>query len=96
VEHFKHLGTTLTDQNYVREEFKSTVKSASACYRLVQNLVCSTLPSKNLKFKIRITVILSVVVYGFETWSPILREEHRLRVFENRVLKEILWLRGTR
>ena len=33
--------------------------------------------------------ILRVVLYGFETWSLILREEHRLRVFENRVLRRI-------
>jgi hypothetical protein len=45
--------------------------------------------SKNLKIKIYKTVILPVVLYGCETWSLILREEHRLRVFENRVLRRI-------
>jgi hypothetical protein len=35
------------------------------------------------------TVILQVVLYGCETWSLTLREEHRLRVFENRVLRRI-------
>jgi hypothetical protein len=44
---------------------------------------------KNLKIKIYKTVILSVVLYGYETWSLSLREEHRLRVFENRVLRRI-------
>jgi hypothetical protein len=34
-------------------------------------------------------VILPVVLYGCETWSLTLREEHRLRVFENRVLRRI-------
>jgi hypothetical protein len=43
--------------------------------------------SKNLKIKIYKTVILPVVLYGCETWSLTLREEHRLRVFENSVLK---------
>ena len=42
--------------------------------------------SKNLKIKIYRTIILPVVLYGCETWSPTLREERRLRVFENRVL----------
>jgi hypothetical protein len=42
-----------------------------------------------LKFKICRTVILQVVLYGSETWSLTLREEHRLRVFENRVLRRI-------
>jgi hypothetical protein len=40
--------------------------------------------------------VFPLVVYGFETWSLTLREEHRLRVIENRVLKKILGLRGTR
>jgi hypothetical protein len=42
---------------------------------------------KNLKIKIYKTVILPVVLYGCETWSLTLREEHRLRVFENRALR---------
>jgi hypothetical protein len=47
----------------------------------------SRLISKNLKIKIYETVILPVVLYGCETWSLTLREEHRLRVFENRMLR---------
>jgi hypothetical protein len=49
----------------------------------------SRLISKNLKIKIYKTVILPVVLYGCETWSLVLREEHRLRVFENRMLRRI-------
>ena len=49
----------------------------------------SSLLSKNLKFKIYRTIILSVVLYVCETWSLTLREENRLRVFENRVLRRI-------
>jgi len=45
--------------------------------------------SKNLKIKIYRTTILPVVLYGCETWSLILREERRLKVFENRVLRRI-------
>jgi hypothetical protein len=44
---------------------------------------------ENLKIKIYKTVILPVVLYGCETWSLTLREEHRLRFFENRVLRRI-------
>jgi hypothetical protein len=44
---------------------------------------------KNTKIKIYRTVILPFVLYGCETWSVTLREEHRLRVFENRVLRRI-------
>ena len=53
-----------------------------------ESLSCSLL-SKNLKIKIYRTIILSVVLYGCEIWSLILREERRLRVFENRVLRGI-------
>jgi hypothetical protein len=45
--------------------------------------------SKKLKFKIYKTVILPVVLYGCEAWSLTFREEHRLRGFENRVLRRI-------
>ena len=49
----------------------------------------SSLLSKKLKIKVYITIILSVVLYGCETWSLTLREERRLRVFENRVLRRV-------
>jgi hypothetical protein len=55
----------------------------------VQDLVSSSLLSKNTKIKIYRTIFLPVVLYGCETWSVTLREEHRLRVFENRVLRKI-------
>jgi hypothetical protein len=57
----------------------------------VQNLLSSTLLSKNVKIKIYRTIMLPVVLYGCESWSLTLREECRLRVFENRVLRKILW-----
>jgi hypothetical protein len=49
----------------------------------------SSLISKNTKIKVYRTIIFPVVLNGFETWSLTLREEHRLRVFENRVLRRI-------
>jgi hypothetical protein len=49
----------------------------------------SRLLSRNVKVKIYKTIILPVVLYGCETWSLALREQHRLRVFENRVLRRI-------
>jgi len=55
----------------------------------VQILLSSRLLSKNLKEKIYRTIILPVVLYGCETWLPTLREECRLRVFENRALRRI-------
>jgi len=68
VEEFKHLGTTLTNQNSP-EEIKSRFKSSNACYHSVQTLLSSCLLSKNLKIKIYSTIILPYVLYWCETWS---------------------------
>ena len=61
----------------------------NACYYSVQNLLSSSLLSKKLKIKMYRTIILPVVLYGCETWSLTLRDERRLRVFENRVLRTV-------
>jgi hypothetical protein len=82
---FKYLVTKLTDQNYMNEEIKSRLNSGNACYHSAQSL-SSLLLSRNVKVKIYKT---TVVLYGCETWSVTLREEHRLRVFEDRVLRRI-------
>jgi hypothetical protein len=73
----------------IEDEIKSRLNSGNACYYSVQNLLSYRLISKNLKIKIYKTVILPVVLYGCETWSLTLREEHRLRVFENKELRRI-------
>jgi hypothetical protein len=86
---FKYLGTTATDQNCMHEKIKSRLNSANACYHSVQSLLSARLLSKNLKVKIYKTIIVPVVLYGCETWSLTLREQYRLRVFENRVLRRI-------
>jgi len=65
------------------------MNSGNACYKSVQNLLSSIWLSKNTKIKIYITIIVPVVLYGYETWSLTLSEERRLRVFENRVLRLI-------
>jgi hypothetical protein len=86
LEQFKYLGT-LTNENSIHAEIKSRLKSGNACYHSVQNLLSSSLLSKNLKIKIYRTIILPVVLPGCESWSLTLREECRLRVFENKVLR---------
>jgi hypothetical protein len=55
----------------------------------MQNLLSSSLLYKNLKIKIYRNIIFPVVLYGCKTWSLTLREERRLRVFENGVLRRI-------
>jgi hypothetical protein len=73
----------------MQEGIKSRFKSGNACYHSVQDLLSSSLLSENTKIKIYRTIILPVVLYGCETWSLTLKEEHRLRVLENRVLRRI-------
>jgi hypothetical protein len=88
VTQFKYLGTTVTNQNLFKEEIKR-LNSDNACYRSVQNLLSSRLLSKKVKVTIYRIIILPVVLYGCETWSLTLSEAHRMRVFENRVLRRI-------
>ena len=94
MEEFKYLGTTLTNHNSIREEIKSRMKSENACYHLVQNLLSSSLLAKHIKIMVYRSIILLDVSYGCETWSLIMREERRLRVFENRLLRRIIEPKG--
>jgi hypothetical protein len=64
----------------------------NAYYHSVHNLLWSRQLSKKLKIRIYKTVIFPVVLYGYETWFRALREEDRLRMFENRALKKIFRL----
>jgi hypothetical protein len=76
-------------QNYMRREIKSRLSSGNASYHSVQSLLYPRPLSRNVKVKIYKTIILPVILYGFETLSVTVREEHRLRAFENRVLRKI-------
>jgi hypothetical protein len=84
-----NLGTTLTNQNSVQEEIKSRLMLRNVCYGLVRNILSSNLLSNNIKIKIYRTIIMPVGLYGCETWSLTLREEHRLRMFQDRVLRRL-------
>jgi hypothetical protein len=86
---FRYFGTTITYQNLIQEKNNRRINSGNACYHSVQNILSSRLLSENIKIRICETTILPVVLYGCETWSLTLREEHRLRVSENRMLRRI-------
>jgi hypothetical protein len=85
VEQLKYLGTILMYLNSIQEKIKSRLKSEKACYHPVLNLLSSSLLSKYIKIKAYSTIILPVVMYGCESWSFTLREEHRLMASEDRV-----------
>jgi hypothetical protein len=73
----------------MHEEINSRLNSGNACYHSVQSLLSCRLLPRIAKVKIYKTIILPVVLYGLETSFLALREQHRLRVFENRVLRRI-------
>jgi F0F1-type ATP synthase delta subunit len=77
------------DQNSIQEDIKSRLKSGNACYHSMQNLLSSSLLSKNIKIKIYRTIILSVVLNWYKNWLLTLKEEHRLKMFKNRVVRRI-------
>ena len=90
VEDFKYLRTTLTNQNWIRTEIESRLKSRNACYHSVQNIYSSSLLAKNTNIKVYITLILSLILCTCKIWNLTLWEENRLRVFEKRVLRKII------
>jgi hypothetical protein len=71
----------------IQGEIWRRLDSDNACCYSVQNFLSSHLLSKNLKLRIYKTIILPVVLYGCETWSLTFREDHGMRVFENRILR---------
>jgi hypothetical protein len=73
----------------IHKEVKSRLNLGNACYHSVQNLLASHLLSKNIKIKIYKAIILPVILCGCKT----LKEEHRLKVFENRVVRRIFGLK---
>jgi hypothetical protein len=89
VSQLRYFGTTVTNQNSKQEEIKRGLNSGKACCHSAQNLCFSRLLSKNIKIRVYKTIILPVVLHGCETWSLTLKEERRLRMFENRMQRRI-------
>jgi hypothetical protein len=80
---------TVTELHVIQKEIKRRWKSGNACYDSIHKMLSSRVLSKNINIRIYKIIILPLVVYGCKTWSLTLEEEHRLRVFENRVLRRI-------
>ena len=84
-----HLEVTVTNTNDLREEIKRRISLGNESYYSLEKISQSGRLSKKLKVHAYKTIILPVVFYGCEAWSLTLREEHRLRVFENKVLRKV-------
>jgi hypothetical protein len=78
----------------IHEEIKRGLNSGDACYLSAQNLMSFHMLSINLEIGMHETIVLPVVLYVCETWFLTLKDEHRLRVFVNSVLRRILEPRG--
>jgi hypothetical protein len=76
-------------QIYIHEDINSILTSGNACYHSVQNIFSSYLLSTNTNIKIHRNIILPVLSFRCDACFLTIRKEHRLSVFENRVLRKI-------
>ena len=76
------------------DSFLCRLKSGNACCYSGQNISSSSSIFKNIQIKIYRIIIVTIFLYGCDTWSLTFREERRLRVFENRVLRGIFGAKG--
>jgi hypothetical protein len=83
VAQFKYFGTTVTDQNLIQDAIKRKLTEFAQCL-LTFSLEPFRLVSKSIKIRMYKTIIFRMFLYMCETWSLTLREEHGLRMFENR------------
>jgi hypothetical protein len=79
----------VTDENLIHEEVKGRLHLGRTCYQSVQNLQSFQYVSKNVKILMCRSTIL-IVLYGCKAWSPIVRKEHTMMIFENKVFSRIL------
>ena len=98
MEKFKYLGVTGTNTIDIREEIKLRINMGNACYYSLEKILSSHLLSKKLKvnWPTHKTIISPVVMYGCETWSLTLTEEHRLGASRIMYLGRYLGLRKTK
>ena len=88
-EKLKHLNIQAHFLLIKFHQWGNRIWTVNSCYYSVQTLLSSRLLSNNLKIKIYKAIILPVVLYGCKTCSLTLSEECRLRVFQNRILRQI-------
>jgi hypothetical protein len=87
-----YFGVTVINK-LIQKEIEKRLNSNPARYYSVQNILFSRLLSKNVTIRVYETKILHVILYGCKTYSLALKEDQKLYVFENRVLRRIFGLR---
>ena len=91
VEEFKYLATNITDQNCIEEKLRADLSHGMLAVIRCRIFCIPVRYTKKLKIKINRIKTLPVFLYGCETWSFRLKEERRLWVFENWMLRRIFW-----
>jgi hypothetical protein len=89
---FRYVINSAANQNYIHEYIKSRFNSGNVCYHSVENIFFCLL-RKSIKIEIHTHIIFPVVLRGCESWSFVLKEGHRLRGSENRVLQRTVGLK---
>lgn len=89
VEHFKYLGVIISDKNSEEREIVNRINLANKCMYACNKFMTSKILSHQTKIKIYKTVIRPILMYGSETWILNKKEEKKLVVFENKVLRKI-------
>jgi hypothetical protein len=89
VDSFKYLGVVISEQNTEVTEIQNRLNLANRCFYACNKLMSSKLLSHTTKIRIYKTIISPILLYGAETWKLDKREEKKLIVFENKILRKI-------
>lgn len=89
VNEFKYLGTIINDQNKLRAEINTRIKSANKCFFALKKQFRSKFISRKTKLRVYKTLILPVLLYGSETWTLNLDIQRSLETFERKILRTI-------
>jgi hypothetical protein len=90
VEDFKYLGVTLNEDNKNQTDLQERIKNANQTYFMLQKLFKNKDISKNLKLRLRNTILDKTLTYATETLTLIKRDRKQLNIFERKVYSRIL------
>jgi hypothetical protein len=89
VDNFKYLGTMVNKMNNRSVEVNARLKMANRAYYELQNHIKSRIISRHIKTSLYKTLIRPALTYGAETWVLSKQDEHRLSIFERKILRRI-------
>jgi hypothetical protein len=93
VENFKYLGVNINKSGSLEKEFKERIKKANQTVGMLSRIWKSNRLSIHIKIRLYISLVRSVLLYGFESWYDNQNISNRFRIFENKVLRRILGIK---